>query len=310
MAIAFKPMLAAILTAVLFACSGVCGQRSASALGPLRANAIRLAMAATALGLVAGLFFPFPLHSPAIPWLVVSGAIGFGAGDIALFLAYPRLGARLTLLINLCTAPVFGAFGEWALLGDRPAAAQGASCLVILAGVAIALSGQARLPRDMSRRIGRGVLAALGAGAGQGLGATFTRIAKSNAAIAGDQFTGMSEAFVRVVPGFALALLVWWGASRLLPRPSNEAPSGRATQRRPSTLWVAGAALFGPVLGVSCFQWALGQATSGVVLSITATTPILVLPMVAYMDKDRPPWTAVLGSLIAVAGVVLVLAFD
>lgn len=303
-------MVAALLTAVLFACSGVCGQRSASALGPLRANAIRLAMAAAALGLAAALFFPFPLHSPAIPWLIVSGAIGFGAGDIALFLAYPQLGARLTLLINLCTAPVFGAVGEWLLLGDRPGATQGAACVIILAGVALALSGQARLPPDANRRIGRGVLAALGAGAGQGLGATFTRIAKSKAALAGDPFTGISEAFVRVVPGFALALLVWWGASRLLSSPSNGTVSGRTTQPRPSFFWVIGAALFGPVLGVSCFQWALGQATSGVVLSITATTPILILPMVAYMDKDRPPWTAVLGSLIAVAGVVLVVASD
>ena len=45
--------------------------------------------------------------------------------------------------------------------------------------------------------------------------------------------------------------------------------------------------------------------SSGIVLSITATAPILVIPMAAYVEGDKPPPAAVLGSFIAVAGVVL-----
>jgi len=263
---------------------------------------IRLGIAMTLLGVMAWLISPVPLASPAIPWLVVSGAIGFGAGDIALFLAYPHLGARLTLLINLCAAPVFGTVGEWCLTGGRPGVLQSFYCALIIAGVVIALSRQVHMPRAAGGRPLVGIIAAIGAGAGQGLGATFTRVAKAKALAAGDHFTGISEACVRVVPGFVLSVFVWWLASavgrRLVVADSV---------RRGWSWWVVGAAVFGPVLGVSCFQWALGQTSSTVVLSITATTPILVIPMAAYMDGDRPGGITLAGSLIAVIGVVLVL---
>lgn len=296
-------MFAAVLTAFFFACSGICGQRSATALGSLRANMIRLAIAMMMLAALAAIMAPVPVSSPAIPWLLVSGLIGFGAGDISLFLAYPHLGARLTLLVNLCAAPVFGTLGEWLLTGDKPGAVQAGCCAVIILGVVIALGQQIRLPRAAGARPVIGLIAAVAAGAGQGLGATFTRVAKSRALAAGDHFTGISEACVRVVPGFALSALVWWLASRAGRRLAS-LPAGH----RRWSWWVAGAALFGPVLGVSCFQWALGQASSAVVLSITATTPIIVIPMSAYMDGDRPGVITLAGSVIAVTGVILVLS--
>lgn len=296
-------MIASLLTAFFFACSGICGQRSAGALGPLRANAIRLGIATVLLGAVTFLIAPVPFESPAIVWLLVSGLIGFGAGDISLFVAYPHLGARLTLLINLCAAPIFGAVGEWVLIGTTPTLMQALYCAVIVTGVVIALSSQIRLPRAAGASLGVGLIAAVGAGAGQGIGATFTRLAKSKALAAGDHFTGISEAFVRVVPGFLLSALVWWVVSQM----NAGRRTAGAAQHRKWSPWVVAAALFGPVLGVSCFQWALGQETSAVVLSITATTPILVIPMAAYMDGDRPGVVTVLGSVIAVIGVILVL---
>lgn len=211
-------MLPAVLTAFLFACSGICGQRSARLLGPLRANAVRLGIAMVVLGCAAWLLAPPRLASPAVPWLLASGAVGFGLGDIALFLAYPRLGTRLTLLINLCLAPIFGAAGEWLLLGEAPAARQAAACAVIMAGVATALSANSRssaatpdagLAGRIAKRAWLGLLFAITAGAGQGFGATLTRMAKAKAAAAGDAFTGITEAAIRVAPGFALAVGAW-----------------------------------------------------------------------------------------------------
>ena len=301
-------MFPALLTAFLFACSGICGQRSADAVGPLRANLMRLTLAAIALGAVATLTSPVDWHSPAVPWLFVSGLVGFGAGDISLFLAYPHLGARLTLLINLCFAPVAGALGEWLLLGDRPTSLQMLFCLMIIGGVGVALGSRSRVPRSPSANFRIGLLAALGAGSGQGFGATLTRMAKHASAGHASHFTGISEAFVRVLPGLAFALAAWIFA-RWLPRRSAigvrpiNAPISAAGLR-----WVVGAAIFGPILGVSCFQWALGQAHSGVVLSIVATTPILVIPMAIVIEKDRPPPAAFIGSGVAVLGVILVLS--
>lgn len=301
-------MLQALLTALLFACSGICGQRSADAVGPLRANLMRLTLATIALGLVATLTAPVDWRSPAVPWLFISGLVGFGAGDISLFLAYPHLGARLTLLINLCFAPIAGALGEWLLLGDRPTWLQSLFCLMIIGGVGIALGSRSRVPRSPSANFRIGLLAALGAGGGQGFGATLTRMAKQAAASHGGHFTGVSEAFVRVLPGLAFAFAAW-GFARWLPRRSSIGVRPfHARVTAAGLRWVAGAAIFGPILGVSCFQWALGQAHSGVVLSIVATTPIVVIPMAIVIEKDRPPPAALIGSAVAVLGVILVLS--
>ena len=110
-------------------------------------------------------------------------------------------------------------------------------------------------------------------------------------------------AFVRVIPGFVLSAFVWWMVSWLK---RDRTTVGVTFDRRWSN-WVLAAALFGPVLGVSCFQWALGQETSAIVLSITAITPIIVIPMTTYMNGDRPSAMTLAGSAIAVTGVILVL---
>ena len=71
-----------------------------------------------------------------------------------------------------------------------------------------------------------------------------------------------------------------------------------------ASIWLLGAALFGPVLGVSCFQWALSGASSALVLAVTATAPIIIMPLAAYIEDDRPGWPAFIGAVIAVVGVV------
>ncbi len=47
-----------------------------------------------------------------------------------------------------------------------------------------------------------------------------------------------------------------------------------------------------------------GMASSAIVLSITTTTPILVMPLAMWPEGDRPDQAAVLGAFIVVAGVV------
>ena len=69
--------------------------------------------------------------------------------------------------------------------------------------------------------------------------------------------------------------------------------------------WLLGAALFGPVIGVSCFQWALQDLESGIVLAVVALTPIAMLPLARITEGDHPSRLALVGAVVAVAGVVL-----
>ena len=166
-------MIPALLTAFLFACSAIFGQRAAKLFGPLRANAIRLSIACAVLGFLTWIADGIQGHSswhPAVfPALFLSGAVGFGFGDIGLFLAYPRLGARLTILINFSLATLFAAWGDQVLLGEHLTLPQWSGVVLVLAGLGLALwpAGKAGL-RARAPWSGLG-FAAL-AGAGQGFG--------------------------------------------------------------------------------------------------------------------------------------------
>ncbi len=58
----------------------------------------------------------------------------------------------------------------------------------------------------------------------------------------------------------------------------------------------------GPALGVTCFQWAISIAPSGIVLPIVATTPVVTIPLAYWIDGDRPGKRSIIGGVIAVGG--------
>lgn len=229
-------------------------------------------------------------------------------GDSALFMAYPRLGSRLTVLLMLSAAPVFGSLGDWVLLGTGVTVPQGLAILTILFGVWLALSQGVRVPSLEAASFLPGVAWGLLAGFGQGFGTSLSRFAHAGGLEAGHlPLNGISQAFVRVVPGMMVALSVWalssWYAAAKARRTGQVAVLPMPGPRAP--LWLIGTALSGPVLGVSCFQWALISTKSAVVLAITAITPVVIIPMAAYIEKDKPGALAFVGAAIAVVGVVV-----
>src|SRR5258707_1364052 len=112
-------MLAAFLATILFSFSAISGRQVSHHLSGTKINLARLVLAAALLGLWAHLF-GFGLSGKAFPILFLSGCIGFGIGDLALFQAYPRLGARRSMVLVQCHAAPFGALIEWAWLHHAP----------------------------------------------------------------------------------------------------------------------------------------------------------------------------------------------
>src|SRR5882762_11198721 len=105
-------MLGAFLATVLFSISAICGNRASKLLGGTEANFWRLAFAALLLGLYAHSLGSGLLGS-AFFIFFISGCIGFGAGDLALFQALPRIGSRLSVMLVLCLSSPMGAALEW-----------------------------------------------------------------------------------------------------------------------------------------------------------------------------------------------------
>ncbi|MEM7699205.1 MAG: DMT family transporter [Verrucomicrobiota bacterium] len=300
-------MLAAVLTTFFFALSGVSGQRVAMRLGSFRGNLVRLGIAALLLGLLTLILSPSALEPVSFGWFFLSGLIGFGVGDVALFLAYERIGSRLSVLLILGLAPLFGIGLEWVWLGQGISLGALGCAFLILSGVALALlprrGGNSDTKAERRGNFGFGVVAGVIAGFGQGTGAVISRKAEAVVVEMGGYSTGITAAFQRVFAGLLFALLVFWLVRWF--RPALIPATRGAFAERKLWPWILGASLFGPVIGVSCFQWSLQSLESGIVLAIVATTPIVMMPLALITEGDRPTGLAIFGAVLAVAGVVL-----
>ncbi|MEE9603381.1 MAG: EamA family transporter, partial [Thermoguttaceae bacterium] len=72
-------------------------------------------------------------------------------------------------------------------------------------------------------------------------------------------------------------------------------------------LLVAGGAAAGPYLGVALLMLALHYTSTGVASTIVALVPVALIPAAMFIDKERVSWHALAGTLVAVAGVAMLL---
>ncbi len=296
-------MLAAVLTTLFFSLSSIFANRSVRELGGVRANVARLVFAAVCLGVYAHSCGP-GLGGAGRDWFLLSGIIGMGLGDLALYAALPLLGARLSVLMTQCLAAPIAIIAEWLWLGTTLTPTQLGWGAVAVAGVAWSLlPSKHSPPRVAVRPIGflYGVLAACG----QGLGAVVSRHANAVSVAAGEAIDGVSAAYPRILGGLAVALLYF--AVLKLWRKDDDRPGGGARispggWRR--LAWVAPNALAGAVLGVSCYQWALATTPSGLVLPIVACTPLMIIPLSRWLEGERPTRRSLIGAMVAVGGVI------
>ncbi|MCC7375789.1 MAG: DMT family transporter [Verrucomicrobiales bacterium] len=302
-------MFAAFLTTILFSVSGVTATRTTRLLPSLEANFWRLFIA-TCLLAIYGHTLGAGIGGAAFPWLLVSGFIGFGIGDIALYLAYPKLGSRLVILIVHCVAAPLAAAIEWSVLGVPMSSAEMLAGGLILTGVATALFPDRRANTPGRPGFGVGVGFALVAATGQGVGAILSRQAFGVAQRAGESLDGISAAYQRILAGLALSAVTYlWVKRRAIVSAlsgvaQTEGESEVAKLRR-ALPWVALNALAGPALGVSCFQWALAERGTGVVLPIVALTPLMIIPFAIKFEGERPCWRSLAGGAVAVAGAII-----
>ena len=291
-------MTFAIITAILFAFSAVFNTRITKLLDEISANFYRLLIACLILGALTAIFQPDSFHPLASSWLLLSGVIGFGIGDIAGFAAFSRIGSRLTILINFSLSAIVGACADWLLLDDPIGLWQWGAIIIILCGLAIALlSSETPEMRQGSFRVG--IIAALIAGIGQGTGASISRHAEIIAEASGIAINGVSQAFQRVSAGLLCLTLIW-----LWKRARGKLDHPRSTKTTIAG-WLILAAIFGPVLGVSCLQQSLKTLTSGEAMAVTATSPLLLIPLGYFFEGDRIRRLSVLGAFLGVGGVIV-----
>ena len=244
-------------------------------------------------------------------WFFLSGLAGFGLGGLAMFHSLPRAGSNLSTLIVQCGSVVVALVVEWAWLGSAVPAGQLACIGVILGGVVLGLA-PGGLPGLEPARLRLGAVLALVSAVGQGAGQVLSRKAFAVARAGGEAVDPGTATWERVLAGLvvaAVALAVVRFIARVRPGISDGrgqaeggGASGRGRPLRGALPWVLLNTLTGPVLGVTCLQWALKHAHAGVVQAVVATAPLLTAAVAWRLGEGLPRPRYFAGAALAVAG--------
>jgi drug/metabolite transporter (DMT)-like permease len=289
---------AAFATAICWSISAIAFSISGKQIGSQSVNRIRVLVAFLLLVIVNWIFYKQPIPLSAEPnrwfWLLLSGFIGLAVGDAFLFKTYQLLGARMGLLF-LSLAPVFSALFAWWFMGEVLSLMQFAGMLLTLVGIGWVViarqndSDENQDPKDKMLGVLFGVLAAIG----QAVGLILSRQGM------GGNFSPISGTLIRMIA----AVLALWVLAFLQKKAIPTLVT--AYENKNATSWITIGSVFGPVIGVSLSLLAIQHAKIGVVSTIIALPPVLILPVSYFVFKERFGWQAIAGTLLSIAGVAI-----
>lgn len=289
---------AALGGATCWAACSMCFSSAGKRVGSLSVNLTRLLMGMVFLTAITAIArgLPLPLDATPTQWAYIgaSGFIGFFLGDMVLFEAYVLIGPRLSVLV-ITTWPIFAALLAIRYCNQHLNAYQWFGIVVTIAGVIAVLLVQRQSTRHApNRKLMLGVTLALLGGLGQAIGYVLAQKGLDGY----DAFSATQIRLLAAVPGFILVITFAkrWGSVR-------EA----FTSRKALGPLVAGTGA-GPVLGVGLSMVALNAGTDvGVAGTLMATAPLSVIVLERVIHKTPICPKALAGTLVAIAGVAILM---
>jgi len=290
--------LAALAAATTWALSSLLTVGPVRELGAIAFNTFRMLCVALALSVLLLLIgkFSLPANNVLLP-LVASGFIGIFLGDTFLFGCVKRLGPRMSGLLFSTNAPMSFVIGIY-WLDESYQLVNFLGVVLVTSGVMLALAfrrsaGNHHWEQSMGN-VSTGIVAGFLAAFCQSIG-TF---------IAFDAMQAGTH------PATATAVRVWVAFSCLLltlvlTRGLNGFHVYK-TMKRLSALRIIASGLLGMGLGMSLLLWAIKIAPLGIVATLSATTPVIMLPIVWMLTKERPKIASIWAALAVVIGVGMV----
>jgi drug/metabolite transporter (DMT)-like permease len=255
------------------------------------------------MGVLHGTWLPAPASPQALGALAASGLIGLTMGDTAYFHALMRLGPRRTLIFAILGTPVT-ALLAWPILGEHFTLQMAVGMSITLGGVVWVIRERTAAPLDaqgepdetpgplLTRSEWQGVGFAMVAVLCQAIGNVLTKLGSEGMS---SVETSTTRLFFGVV-----ALLVWM----LWRKEAGALRRAVSTKRQLGMLVVA--TILGTYLGIWLLVTGLQYTEkAGVAATLTSLSPVFILPLARIFMKEHISARAVLGALIAVAGVVV-----
>ncbi|MGB7432494.1 MAG: DMT family transporter [Ahrensia sp.] len=289
--------LAALAAALTWAFAGIVSANPAKALGALAFNRIRMVMVFAMLAawtLVSG---GWTTLSQGVAWpLILSGFIGIFIGDTALFLTMNRLGPRRTAILFSLNAPMSVALG-WLVLGEALQTQTLLGIAITIGGVILAIvygkrKDQLHNWENVTGALWVGVLLGLAAALSQSVGALIAR------PIMETGIDPVAASMVRVgVAALCLLAIGFYPHKALRPQTALTMPLiGQ----------VALSGLLGMGVGMTLLLFALRGGEVGIITTLSATTPAMMLPILWWRTKQAPAAGAWAGAALVIIGSALI----
>lgn len=287
--------IAAFATAVCWTATPIAFEAAGKRVGSLTVNFIRLIIAFVLIGIFTlvtrGMFLPLDASGTNWTWLTISGLIGFVIGDLFLFEAYVRIGARISLLIMAAVPPITAIVG-FTMLGETLTAMDLLGMLITVGGIALVIivKGSSDKKVQLSHPL-RGIIYAFIGALGQSFGTVYSKFGMGSY----NAFAATQIRIIAAIVGFAVVV-----TARKHWKNIFEGLKDYAAMKN-----IAIGSVFGPFIGVSLSLLSVQHTTTGVASTITSISRILIIPISIFVFKEKISLKEIAGALITIAGVAL-----
>jgi len=293
--------IAAILTAICWGLSSIFFTATSREVGPIPVNRVRLLFAVPLLVITHTLLTGqlLPIHAEPYRWLWfgLSGIIGLVIGDTLLFASYTLIGNRLGTLL-MASVPVMSSLAAFLFLGETLDLFSMLGILICVAGISLVVLERGNVNGHGNtlekRRFWLGVLAGLGGALGQAIG-----LVMAKQGLGGD-FPAISGTLIRMLA----AMLFIWAITIFMGQTHQTLQKVFSSFKLVRNIF--GGSLVGPFIGVWLSQIAIQHTSVGIASTLMALTPIFLLPVAKWYYQETVSSRAVLGTVIALAGVAII----
>ena len=286
--------LSALATAFCWSGSSMAFTAASERIGSLQLNINRMILGVfMLLATILVLDLNYAVSSYQFNFLVASGFIGFVIGDSFLFQAFRMIGARVGMLMMslvpaISTVLAYFFLHEiinyWGILG----------IIITMSGIAMVILQ--KNPDVLSKyKLSRaGIFYGFMGAFGQAAGMVLAKFAFEEGHI-----NGFVATFIRLTS----AVIIFLPLAMLARKYKN--PFKVYKKDLKALSFTVTGTIFGPFLGVTSSLIAISNTKIGIASTIMATVPVIMLPLVRIIYKEKLTWRSIVGSFLAVGGVAI-----
>lgn len=287
---------AAILTAVCWAITSTAFEKAGKKIGSVNLNLMRLLIA-----LVFSCVFTFMTRGLPLPtdatgsmwrWLLISGFIGLFIGDLLLFEAFVKIGARISMLI-FASVPIFSAVLAYVFLGEDMTIRQIIGMLITIFGIAMVI-----LDNDKNQKKVKfthpvvGILLAFGGAVAQSIGYIIGKYGMGGY----NAFAATQIRLISGILGFVLFFIITKQWKSFF----------KSFEQKDAVKPIILGSFFGPFIGVSLSLYAVQRINPGVASTLVSITPVLLILYAMIFKGEKIRIKEIIGSIICVGGLAII----